>query len=152
MNLEREKERRQRAEENSKKMKILQEKKEKLSQIKNDFYALFAMEDRNQRGLLLEKVLNSYFMYCEILVKENFRLTGDEGAGILEQIDGIVELDGQVFLVEMKWRSDPIGRNDIYTHLGRIYHRTNAHGIYISAAGYSSSAIEATLEALLKSA
>ncbi len=48
----------------------------------------------------------------------------------------------------MKGTKSPIGSNDIFAHLGRIYHRTSAHGIYISASGYTSSGIEASKEAL----
>ena len=50
----------------------------------------------------------------------------------------------------MKWRKDNIGIDDIYAHLGRIYHRSNAQGIYISASGYTPAAITAAKEAILK--
>lgn len=48
----------------------------------------------------------------------------------------------------MKWTKGPIASNDIFAHLGRIYHRTSAHGIYISASGYTPSGIEAAKDAL----
>ena len=52
----------------------------------------------------------------------------------------------------MKWKKDNIGSDDIYAHLGRIYHRANAHGVFISASGYSPSGISAAKEALIKNA
>jgi len=45
-------------------------------------------------------------------------LKGDEGQGIIEQIDGAVEIDGVLYLVEMKWWDKPIGRPEI----ARILH------------------------------
>lgn len=42
--------------------------------------------------------------------------------------------------------------DDMFSHLGRIYHRANAHGIFISASGYSPAAITAAKEALVKNA
>jgi restriction endonuclease Mrr len=83
-------------------------------------------------------------------MKEDF--TGDSGDGIIEQIDGIVAFNNEIFLVEMKWRKDKIDSDDIYAHLGRIYHRANAHGIFISASGYAPSALIAAEEALAKNA
>src|SRR5690606_25393827 len=86
------------------------------------------------------------------LIKEDFKRTGEPGEGIIEQIDGIIEVDNQIFLAEMKWKKDSIGAEDIYSHLGRIYHRASAHGIIISASGYTVSGINAAKEALVKNA
>ncbi|WP_353958919.1 restriction endonuclease [Pedobacter aquatilis] len=69
-------------------------------------------------------------------------------ADIIEQIDGVVEIDNQIYLVEMKWKKDKIGPDDIFAHVGRIYHRTSAKGIFISASGYTDSGIIAAKEAL----
>ena len=52
----------------------------------------------------------------------------------------------------MKWRKDTIGSGDMAAHLVRIYHRFEAHGIYISYSGYSPAAINMAKEALLKNA
>jgi restriction endonuclease Mrr len=52
--------------------------------------------------------------------------------------------------VSLDAAKDKIGSNDIYSHLGRIYHRANAHGIFISVSGYTPSAFEAAKEALVK--
>ncbi|MDN3587520.1 restriction endonuclease [Pedobacter aquatilis] len=60
----------------------------------------------------------------------------------------MVEIDNQIYLVEMKWKKDKIGPDDIFAHVGRIYHRTSAKGIFISASGYTDSGIIAAKEAL----
>lgn len=152
MNQERLRETEQKRQEYLSRIEQIQEHKAKLNNIKNQLFSLFSENNAQKRGKDLEKILNEYFREYEILVKEDFKRIGEQGEGIVEQIDGIIELDNSIFLVEMKWRKDTIGNDDIYAHLGRIYHRANAHGIFISASGYSPSGISAAKEALIKNA
>jgi restriction system protein len=152
MNQAREKEASIRRDEQQKKLDKVIKHKEILNSIKNSLYALFTEQNAQKRGKALERVLNDYFKEYHILVKEDFKRTGETGDGIIEQIDGIVDVDNTIYLVEMKWKKDPIGSDDIYAHLGRIYHRTNAHGIFISASRYTPSGITAAKEAQLKDA
>lgn len=134
------------------KIEELNKQKEKLEKIKHELFSLFSETNHQKRGKTLESVLNNYFKTYQILVKEDFKRLGDTGDGIIEQIDGIIEIDNQIFLVEMKWKKDSIGSDDIFSHLGRIYHRANAHGIFISASGYTPSGLTAAKEALIKNA
>ena len=56
--------------------------------------------------------------YCrtyEILIQEDFKRIDSDGAGTIEQIDGVIEFDASIFLVEMKWHKDPIGVEKIIT-------------------------------------
>ena len=77
---------------------------------KNDFYALFgASLTPQERGKQLEAALNRLFQAYGILVKEAFHLVGTPGEGIVEQIDGIIDLKGSLYFVEMKWYKNPIG-------------------------------------------
>lgn len=152
MNQERLREADKRKKEYQKKMVALKKHKANLQNIKNELCALFSAKNPHKRGKDLEKVLNGYFREYKILVKEDFKRTGEQGEGIIEQIDGIIDVDNTIYLVEMKWKKDSIGSEDIYAHLGRIYHRTNAHGIFISASRYSPSGITAAKEAQLKNA
>lgn len=148
MKQERESEQKNRAQDYQKKIDAIKKQQDIKDQIKKDLYSLFGESNPQKRGKKLETVLNSYFKAFNILIKEDFKRTGENGEGILEQIDGIIEIDYHIYLVEMKWTKSPIASNDIFAHLGRIYHRTSAHGIYISASGYTPSGIEATKEAL----
>lgn len=150
MKQEKENEQKIRQEEYRKKIQEIQQKKEQIEKIKNDFFSLFSEKNPQKRGKLLESVLNGYFKVYEILVKEDFKRLGEMGDGIIEQLDGVIEIDNKIFLVEMKWKKDSIGNDDIFSHLGRIYHRANAQGIFISASGYSPSGITAAREALIK--
>jgi len=134
------------------KINEINKKRENLSNIKNELFALFSESNPQKRGKLLEKVLNNYFKAYEILLKEDFKRNGEFGDGIIEQIDGIIEIDNQIYFVEMKWKKDSVSGEDIFSHLGRIYHRSNAHGIFVSASGYSPAAINAAKEALVKNA
>lgn len=152
MNLEREKEAQKRTRAYEEKLAEIQKHNANIEAIKKELFALFSETNHQKRGKMLESVLNKYFREFHLLVKEDFKRTGEAGEGIIEQIDGIIEIDNQIYLVEMKWKKDPIGSDDIYAHLGRIYHRANAHGMFISSSSYTPSGITAAKEALIKNA
>jgi restriction endonuclease Mrr len=148
MKQERDNEHEKHKKEYEQRLKQSEERKRRIEEIGKNLSSLFFETNAQKRGKLFESVLNSYFSVFDILLKEDFKRTGNPGDGIVEQIDGIIEFDNKIFFVEMKWKNESIGSSDIYTHLGRIYHRTNAHGIFISASGYAPSALEAAKEAL----
>lgn len=110
-------------------------------QVKKDLYRLFGETDPHRRGKALEGVLNRLFQSNGILVRDAFVVTGSDGEGVIEQIDGAVEIDGRVYLVEMKWWDKPLGRTDVAPHLVSVYGRGEAGGIFISNSGYRDSAI-----------
>lgn len=109
--------------------------------IKTDLYRLFGETDPHRRGKALEGVLNRLFQANDILVREAFVVTGEDGDGIIEQIDGAVEIDGRIYLVEMKWWDRPLGRAEVSPHLVSVYGRAEAGGIFISNSGYHDSAV-----------
>lgn len=125
--------------------------KDERDAVKKDLYSLFPESNVQKRGKLLESVLNRYFRSYGILVKEDFKRTGDNGEGILEQVDGVIEFKNKLFLVEMKWTKDPIASAEINAHLIRIYHRSQVQGVFISASGYTASGLESAKEALVRS-
>ena len=92
----------------SKQVEQIRKRNEKLEVLKNEFYSLFKIENASIRGKLLENALNNIFKAHKILIKEAFFRTGVEGEGIIEQIDGVIEIDQQIFFVEMKWKKDTI--------------------------------------------
>ena len=140
------------SEEYNKKVEAIKKRTELIETTKKEFYGLFSITNPQERGKKLEGVLNSLFSIYGILVRETFTRKGDNGEGIIEQIDGVIEIDNQIYLVEMKWKKDKIGSEDIFAHLGRIYHRTSAQGIFISASGFADSGIIASKEALVNKA
>lgn len=142
MNLEREKERKERQAAYTASVQAKQKEAEKRAAIKDSLYKLFGETDPYKRGKRLEGILNNLFSFAGFLVREAFTLKGDEGQGIVEQIDGAVEIDGVLYLVEMKWWDKPIGRQGIAPHFVSVYGRGNVGGIFISYSGFSPAAIE----------
>lgn len=104
--------------------------------------------NRQRRGKMLEEVINRYCKMSDIHVRDAFTLCGLHGEGVLEQIDGVVEIDGSYYLVEMKWLHVPVGIAEISQHMNRLYSRSNVHSIFVSASGYTGPAIECCRGAL----
>ncbi len=119
------------------------EKRAKIEAVSVRLSALFGMDDKPQeRGKLLEAVLNDLFKAYGIHVREDFRRKALDSAVVLEQIDGVIELDGIVHLVEMKWLKDPVGIAEFAPHLVRLFGRANASGIFIATNGYTEPVIK----------
>lgn len=141
-------ERRKRIEEEQRKTAARNEQRAKLEQVKKDLYALFGCDDPQKRGKQLEGVLNQLFSVTGILVREAFTRVAPTGEGVIEQIDGVIELDGEIYLVEMKWWDKPLGTGEVSQHLVRVFTRDCARGLLISYSGYTDPAIATCREAL----
>jgi hypothetical protein len=150
INIEREDEKKKRQSEQQAKLEEERKRRELLAEIRKDLFSLFSEQNKQKRGKALEAILNRLFRVGKILIREAFTLTGDQGEGIIEQIDGVVEIDGEIYLVEMKWLSQPIGVSDVSQHLVRIFNRGHARGIFISVSDYGKSAIATCKESLNK--
>lgn len=125
------------------------EKHSKIEQVNSRLAALFGMDDKPQeRGKLLEGVLNDLFRAYGIHVREDFRRKDPDTSVVLEQIDGVIEIEGTVYLVEMKWLNSPVGTGDFFPHLSRLFLRANAHGIFISSAGFTEPVVKECATAL----
>ena len=95
--------------------------------------------------------INQYFKFSGILLSEAITLKGDSGAGVVEQIDGVVQLRGQLYLVEMKWEQETLGRDKVSSHLVRVFSRSLAGGIIISYSDYSAAAVTDWIELVASS-
>lgn len=138
---EREKQVRKNQEEYLKKAQEKEKQYKEIHSIKSQLYNLFSFTDAHKRGKELESVLNHLFQAAGFLVREAFELKGDNSEGVIEQIDGAVEIDGELYLVEMKWWSKPIGTGEISQHLVRLYGRGEGKGIFISNSSFTKPAI-----------
>ena len=145
---ERESERQKRIQENEMKIALLNEQNAKRAKIKNDFFSLFSETNPQKRGKALEGILNRLFEVNDILIREAFTRVGSTGEGIVEQIDGVIEIDGEIYLVEMKWWDKPLGNGEVSQHLVRVFNRQCVRGILISYSGYTSPAITMCKESL----
>jgi len=109
--------------------------------------ALFSETDPHRRGTALEKILNEVFAMDGLLIRESFVLRRDDGQAA-EQIDGVIELDGAQYLVEMKWWATALGVDAASRHLVRVYGRGEVRGLFISASGFALPAIDECERAL----
>jgi hypothetical protein len=122
-------------------------------QAKADLFSLFGETDAHKRGKALENVLNRLFSSYGILSREAFTIKGRCGEGIIEQIDGLIELEGCLYLVEMKWWNSPIGVAEVSPHLVRVFNRGGqARGLFISYTDFTDAAIGQCREALSQGA
>lgn len=143
-----EQERLQRAAIHREKVARQQARAQERAQIRADLAALFAESDAHKRGTALESVLNRLFESEGILIREAFRRVGERGEGVVEQIDGVVELDGHLYLVEVKWYTRPLGVPEVSEHLVRVHNRRAARGLLISHSGYTAPAVAICRESL----
>jgi restriction system protein len=127
----------------------MQIKREQRESIRKEIGALFRESNHQKRGKALEGVLNGLFASFDILVREAFTIRGTEGDGIIAQIDGVIELDNIIYLVEMKWVAEKIGPADIGQHVTRVLHRSEAaRGLFVSATDYTPAARTTLRDAL----
>jgi restriction endonuclease Mrr len=150
MRQEQETERKKRLDEEKKKVATQNDRRAKLEQVKKDLYSLFGQSNPQQRGKQLEEVLNRLFQTAGIAIREAFVRVGTIGEGIVEQIDGVIELDGEIYLVEMKWWDKPLGTGEVSHHLVRVFSRNCARGLLISYSGFTDPAITTCKEALAR--
>jgi len=123
--------------------------KKAISELRDQLFALFALEDKPQaRGKQLESVLNGLFSTYGVLVHEDFKRRDPDSSTVLEQIDGVIVLDGTIHLVEMKWLKDPVGIADFSPHLVRLFSRANASGIFISNSEFTEPVLKECASAL----
>lgn len=145
---ERERERQAKQAVYSAEAKKKQELRETREAVKKRLYGLFTEADPKKRGKALEGVLNDLFATYGIAVRDAFTVRGNEGEGVIAQVDGLIEYKGHLYFVEMKWLKDPVGRGEMATHLVNIYGRGDVRGLFISASEYSQAAIEDSRAAL----
>ena len=150
MRQEQEAERKRRLDEENRKLAAQRDHRAKMGQVKKDLYTLFGAADPHQRGKQLEDVLNRLFRTAGISVREAFVRVESTGEGIVEQIDGVIELDGEIYLVEMKWWEKPLGTGEVSQHLVRVFTRHCARGLLISYSGYTDPAVTTCKEALAR--
>jgi restriction system protein len=142
MSQERDREAEARRIEQQQRIRAARERREKIEKAKRDLFALFGEMNAQRRGKALESAMNGLFRAYDVLVAEDFRRKGGDGSGIAEQIDGVIEIDTQMFLVEMKWWADPLGPTEVSPHISRLLLRSGVSGIFMSNSEYTTAAID----------
>jgi restriction system protein len=117
-----------------------QERDARIDAAKQEIYGVFgASLTPQQRGKRLEMALNNLFAAYGILVREAFHLVGDAGEGVVEQIDGVIEINGTLHSVEVKWYKEPVGVPEVSAHLVRMMGWAEARALIVSASDFTPS-------------
>ncbi len=113
---------------------------EALTKLKQEFIQFHSKEDHNERGYVLEQLLNSLFKLFDLTPRSPFRRTG-------EQIDGSFVLDRDHYLLEAKWTKSLINLADLRDLDGAVGSSLdNTLGLFISIEGFSKDGITAYLQ------
>lgn len=136
-----EEENKKRQKEEEERIKYLQQKRQIRQKLKCDLIDLYKENNPQKRGKVLEGILNRFFESERILLRESFTIKGDNNEGIIQQIDGAIEVNTDLYLVEMKWLKEPLSPSDIAQHIMRLFERSDVRGIFISESGYTDAAI-----------
>ncbi|MGW6022733.1 restriction endonuclease [Streptomyces sp. NPDC055099] len=118
-----------------------EKRRQRVKALREELNAVIRMGDPQRRGTALESLLNRIFAAEGLSVREAFALR-DEGGQVTEQIDGVVELDGAPYLVEVKYWADVLGKGPVAEHLVRVYGRAEVRGLMISASGFTQPAVD----------
>lgn len=141
MKIERERELEEHRKQKRDELELARQRRDEISKIRGDFFSLFGEKDAAKRGKRLEELLNRLFAAYGILVREAFTVNGNEREGVIEQIDGVIELDSHTYLVEMKWMKECLGPDHVAPHMVRVFGRHHSRGIFVSASGYTKAAV-----------
>jgi hypothetical protein len=89
------------------------------------------------RGYAFEAWLKEAFDCFGLEAREPFRLRG-------EQIDGSFVLQGETYLVEAKWQSEPTGAADLHAFHGKLEQKAAwARGLFVSNSGFTADGLAA---------
>lgn len=82
-----------------------------------------------QRGFAFEKLINEIFDDCGVLIKPSYK-TADQS----QQIDGAIEINSRVFLLEAKWeKNETLAASKLYSFIGKINSKLEGTlGVFIS--------------------
>jgi len=109
---------------------------ENITQIKSQFMNISQLSSQ-ERGYAFEKFLHDLFKAYNFNPRPAFRIQG-------EQIDGSIEFDHEIYLLEAKWQNKAITEEDILKLDGRVQgHSTIGRGIFITAGCFSPDGIVA---------
>ena len=147
MNLERERERFQRVEATRVQAEAERRKREAIESVQKDLANCFLVADSVERGQRFEGILTRLFQVYDLSIREPFTVRTEDSKA-LEQIDGAIEHEGNIYLVEMKWWAEKLGPGDVAQHLVRVFSRGHSRGLFIATSGFTPAAIESCKESL----
>lgn len=107
-----------------------------VARMASEFLSLSRLEPQ-ERGYAFERFLNELFGVFGLAPRSAFRVRG-------EQIDGSIEVAGNVYLVEAKWRQDTVVARELFAFDAMIKgHSAMGRGIFIVAGSFSAEGVAA---------
>jgi len=111
-------------------------KPETLAGLRDRFLQISSLPPHD-RGYALEKFLHNLFDAYRFNPRPSFRIVG-------EQIDGSIEFEHEIYLIEAKWQVEPITQADLAVLDSRVSgHSQIGRGIFITAGCFSPDGITA---------
>ena len=111
--------------------------RQQLYELKTEFYDLSKLDNRQDAGYRLEKLLSRLFETSGLNSRSPFKVCG-------EQIDGSVEIDTNTYLIEVKWTKKPINESDLLVFRGKVEGKSSfTRGMFLSINGFTEEAITA---------
>lgn len=112
-----------------------------IEELRQRFLALGAMSDRQSAGRELERLLTDFFVLYDMEPRLSYSLDR-------EQIDGSLSYDTDDYIVEVRWRQEPVSRADADVFATKVRRKgKNAVGLFISVEGFSQDALDQYAEA-----
>jgi hypothetical protein len=110
---------------------------QRLLELKASFARLVAAADAQQRGYELQALLGDLFAMEGLAPRGSFRLVGEE-------IDGSFDFQGNVYLVEARWRAALTAASGLYAFQEKVERKSAwTRGLFISVNGFTAQALEA---------
>jgi hypothetical protein len=109
----------------------------RLDKLREEFLTLHTTRNRQDAGLRLEQLLARLFDVFGLMPTQGFRVFG-------EQIDGALQLEGAVYLLEAKWTAGKTDEAALLVFRGKIEGKSQfTRGLFISVSGYTEEALQA---------
>jgi Restriction endonuclease len=109
--------------------------------LRQEFIRLQTADDRQKRGKALELLLNAFFALFDLEPRLAYNLER-------EQIDGSLSFDTDDYIVEARWREEPVDRGDVDIFAAKVRRKgKNAVGLFVSVSGFTKPALDQYQEA-----
>lgn len=111
----------------------------KLEEIKKEFFQLVSSDNKQTRGFKLEKIMKELFKLFDLDPKASFKIQG-------EQIDGAFTFESTDYLFEGKWQQELASIQDLDAFNGKLSRKLeNTLGLFLSINGFSEDAVKTHL-------
>lgn len=109
--------------------------------LRQRFLGLQSADDHQKRGKAFERLLTDFFALFDMEPRLAYDLER-------EQIDGSLSFDTDDYIVEARWRKEPVDRGDADIFAAKVRRKgKNAVGLFVSVAGFSKLALDQYREA-----